>query len=196
MSAKRNKPIALPDFEKDGNGLVLVPPIVGYAASKDQAARLIEAGYSPVFREGDGAETLTEALKYFRKRRATLAICTDGSVFGDKRKPVVDALKLIDAAGLTIHDIANPDDKLLSDHMERGLRWAAGFGRIRDRRTARQRGALGGKAKLAAMEARRDLVASRPVIERLCNHPKLTWRDCADILEMPVQTLKRCYGGI
>jgi hypothetical protein len=170
-SAKRKKPLPIAQTLA---GPLLVPPIVGYAATKDQAARLAEYGANPVFREGDGAETLTEALKYFRKRKATLAICTEGRVFGEKRKQVTDAFDLIDQAGVRIYDLEHPTEARITQHQERAQTEAARYNRIGDHRTARSRGKKGGTAKGIAAAERRKAADPHGLIPRIVEHPGIS----------------------
>jgi hypothetical protein len=174
---------------------VLKQPVMGYAANKAQRDRLLEAGYLRVWTLGDGAESLKAAIAYARGRAGTLAICTeDGRVFGDTRKQVEAAMGMIEAAGLRIHDLDHPDDKLLTDHSARAQASAAGSGRFHDKRQQRRVASKGGKAAGAIKAAQRQEIASDEVLRRLVAHPKLTYRDVQEITGIGIATLKRRYG--
>jgi hypothetical protein len=181
-SAKRKKPLPI---AQPPAGPLLVPPIVGYVATKDQAARLAKYGASPVFREGDGAETLAEALKYFRKRRATLAICTEGRVFGEKRKQVAAAFDLIDQSGVRIYDLEHPTEARITQHQDRAQTEAARYNRIGDHRTARSRGKKGGTAKGIAAAERRKAADPYGLVKRIMAET-----------DIPVPVKRRLLKGI
>lgn len=64
-----------------------------------------------------------------------------------------------------------------------------------DPRQAKRVGRKGGLAKGVAADAKRNAVMAEDIVQRLCEHSKLTWDDCAAILGKPwsATTLRRKF---
>lgn len=162
-----------------------------------QAQRLVEFGIPAKDLYVDGACTLADMLKALRKGDE-LYVAADLRVFADGRKAILGITDQLEERGIAFHDIAHPEDKSLSRKLDRATAEIAKFARFRgSSKEAKRTGRKGGKAKGVVFLERRAAVARDDVVRRLCEHPKLTWQDCADILGPPFSsaTLRRLYGG-
>lgn len=176
---------------------LLPQPVFGYAANKAQRESLIASGIPAraIWTQGDGTETLEWALAKFRGLKGTLVISSMGRVLGDTKASALAAARKIELAGVAVYDLAVAALSPLSDVISRALTAVLGSARIKNRRHARYIGGKGGNAKGASSDAHRTAIMSAEAVKRLCAHPALTWRDCAEILGSPfsIATLQRHY---
>jgi hypothetical protein len=142
----------------------------------------------------EGSQTIHTLTRAFRLRRGKhkLFLGMDLRVLADTLDDIRAAVKALHAASVTIIDKSHPDETDIIDMLARAqksMRWNG------DRRHQRRKGAKGGTAKGVAMEAKRNAILARDIVVRMKAHPKLTTKDCADILGPPfsIQTLNRNY---
>lgn len=135
-----------------------------------------------IWLEGRGAETLDGCLDSFRGRPGKLLIAPDMRVFGKSSKAVEAVMDRLERARIKVVDIIHPQHLTVSQ-MLGFARTKIATPRLRDRRTARRRGAQGGQANGEAARSRRaqidtdalirNLVAEKdtigwPIIRRVC----------------------------
>lgn len=170
---------------------------IGFCTDLAGEARLRAAGVERIWRRGDGVQSLDDALYEFRGRAGALAITDDLRIFGLSRREILAKVSEItrDRPGhpaIKIVDIRQPekDAYQLADQALGALHAAAP---MRNHRTARRRGRQGGLAKAAMAELARGIRCAADIVQRLCDHPALTWDDCAAILGPPFSksTLQR-----
>ena len=173
---------------------------IGFCKDLAGEQRLIAAGVEPfmIWRLGDGTgSTLDDALHAFRERGGCLAIVDDFRIFGDGRKKILSMVSRLTRETSTkgpikIVNVDQPDmDNYQLIDQAVGLCHAAAP--IPNHRVARYRGRQGGLAKAAAAALARGMRCADDIVRRLCDHPALTWDDCAQILGPPFSksTLQR-----
>lgn len=169
---------------------------IGYCTDDLSEKVLREHGIDAdlIWQKGRGVECLDYALRYFRGRPGVLAVAEDLRLFGDARKAIFDQVRELNTLGITVRDVVANDDDPLS-LVERALVAKSKSAGMKNHRTARRRGSKGGLAKKLAAEATRNAILAHDIVVRLCSHPKLTKRDCAEILGPPfsLSTLIRNY---
>lgn len=147
-----------------------------------------------VYMQGRGAETLDACLATFRDRPGRLILACDLRIFGAKRGDIIVVMDRLELAKIRVTDITHPEDKTHVQLIERGSKAASKVRFLRNSRAARRVGQIGGIAKGEAAKARRNAEVSDNIAKRLCTHPKLNWKDCADILGMSVASIHRHYS--
>lgn len=168
----------------------------GYPADT-QEKNLINAGVLErhVYVDGRGAEDFPALLRALRAGDE-LCIAADLRVFGESRHQILLITGQLEDQNVKIDDVVHPEDKRFTDKLDRALTELAKYARWKgSKASAKRTGRSGGIEKRKAYEQRRDAVVAPGVIERLVNHPKLTWQDCADILGPPfsIASLRRHY---
>lgn len=168
---------------------------IGLCANREEEARLQAVGVKQTYVIGRNFECLRWALSWLRGRGGILKVATDLRIFGTTRATMMAALDECERQGVTVIDIAHPEDTTFAQRVKRALTAISNARFIGDRRKARREGAKGGTAKGIAAAAARAAVMADDAVRRLCAHPKLTWQDCADILGplFSVSTLQRNY---
>lgn len=171
------------------------PPLVRIGFCKDAGgeAELTKAGMAPdlIWQRGRGMESLDYALRYFRGRSGVLAVADDLRIFGDTRKAIFAQVGELEAMDIRITDVR---DKC-SDHLaliQRSLVAISASAGMRNHRTARRRGRMGGDAKRAAEAIRRNVLVDDGIAMRLCAS-RLTWSEKSEILGLPLSTIQRHY---
>lgn len=167
------------------------------ASQQHQAA--IDAGKSPrsIYVEGRGNETFDACIAQFRGP-GTLGLSGGLRVLGNKRQTIVDRALLLKKLQITPYDLDTGEKdgiKLLNDAISK-INGAKAL--KADPRHARRIGAKGGRSKGIQAQVRRDELFREDVVIRLCEHPKLSWDDCAAILggkPFSASTLRRKYGN-
>lgn len=125
-----------------------------------------------------------------------VCIAADLRVFGVNRSEILGITGQLEDLKIKIVDVAHPEDKRFTDKLDRALHELAKYNRWKgSKANAKATGRQGGRRKAEAYEQRRDAVASKAVIQRLVDHPRLSWEDAADILGPPfsVGSLRRHY---
>lgn len=166
------------------------------ASSQHQAA--VDAGkpLRSIYVEGRGSETFDVCIGQFRGP-GLLGLSGGLRVLGSSRKSIVDRVMLLKQRGIIPYnlDTGERDETVLLN--EAIVKLAGARALKEDPRQARKIGAMGGAAKGVAAQAKRAAMFREDVVIRLCQHPKLTWQDCADILggaPFSASTLRRKYG--
>lgn len=167
------------------------------APIETQIAALREHGVAErnIYVDGRGPEDLPALFRSLRPGHK-VCIAADLRVFGSSRKEILLIVGQLEADGYRVCDVAHPEDKTMAQKLERALSELAKYARWKgSKATAKATGRQGGRAKRKAYEEKREGVARADVIQRLVDHPKLAWQDCADILGEPfsVATLRRRY---
>lgn len=149
-----------------------------------------------IYIEGRGNETFETCIGQFRGP-GTLGLCGGLRVLGTSRKAIMERASVLKARGIVPYDLDTGERdgmKLLDTAI--GL--LAGAKALRnDPSQPKKIGRKGGLVKGALADARRKDLFREDVVIRLCQHPKLTWQDCADILggaPFSASTLRRKYG--
>lgn len=149
-----------------------------------------------VYVAGRGAEDLEAVKIAFRKRGGILWLATDMRVLADTQTEILAIYKDLKDIGIIVADNAT-GERSDRDGVEMQRRAAASLQYDKamggDRKTARKRGAKGGRGKAVSAAAKRDGVADEEVIRRVCEFKKLTWRDRAYLLGISVASLRRHY---
>lgn len=148
-----------------------------------------------IYVEGRGAEDFDALLKSLRGGTDILFIAADLRVFGDGRKEILGKTALLEARGVRVCDVRDENAKF-SALLDRALAEVAKYNRWKgSKASAKRTGRQGGLEKRKAYDERRGAVASPGVIQRVVDHPKLTWQDAADILGPPfsVASLRRHF---
>lgn len=145
--------------------------------------------------DGRNQEDLEGFLNSLRRGVDEVYIAADLRVFGRGRKEILGITDKIEEREVPLRSALFPNKRLsalLDDALHEIAKYARKLG---SDKTAKQDGKLGGIRKRKSYEERRDAVAAPGVIERLVNHPKLTWDDCELILGPPfsVGSLRRHY---
>lgn len=166
------------------------------ASQQHQAA--IDAGKSArsIYVEGRGNETFSTCIGQFRGP-GTLGLSWGLRVLGNSRQMIVERVMALKKLHIVPYDLdtgERDETKLLNDainkiHGAKALR--------EDPRHAGRIGRKGGTSKGVHAQKRRDDLFREDVVIRLCQHPKLTWDDCAEILggaPFSASTLRRKYG--
>lgn len=120
-------------------------------------------------------------------------------VLGASRVLIVARVRRMKAVGIRPYDLetGQTDETELLNAAIAKINGQRALGE--DPRRPRRIGAKGGRAKGAAAERRRNAIMHNDVVRRLCQHPKLSWDDCAAILggaPFSASTLRRLYGEI
>lgn len=166
------------------------------ASQQHQAA--IDAGKSPrsIYVEGRGNETFGACIAQFRGH-GTLGLSGGLRVLGTSRPAIVERVLQLKKLGVSLYDLdtgETDETKLLNAAISK----INGAKALReDPRHAGRIGRKGGTHKGISAQRRRDELFREDVVIRLCNHPKLTWDDCAAILggkPFSASTLRRKYG--
>jgi hypothetical protein len=180
INAAKNITVALPTLS------------IGFCTDLAGEESLRAAGVERVWRRGNGAESLDDAIFDFRGRPGALAITDDLRIFGLTQKEIFARCSALMNAGIKVIDITHPSDNI-HDLQRRAFVALHAAAPIRNHRIARRRGRMGGLAKAAAAQAARDGRCSPDIVARLCRHPTLTWEDCAVILgpHFSTSTLQR-----
>lgn len=167
--------------------------------AKEQAvtARHMGRPDRDIFIEGRGAETFSACIAAIRGP-GTLGLVGGLRVFGDSRKAMMAKMHILRERHIQPYDLKtgvyDPTDLL-----DAALASLNSYRRMgTDRRRPKVIGRKGGfKKGIRAAEHRNSLMAEE-IVRRLCEHPKLNWRDCAQILggaPFSESTLRRLYGG-
>jgi hypothetical protein len=171
--------------------------VLGFAQTKDEEAFLLSRGVERVWMKGRGAESLAEVMRAFRLRPGVLAVSADLRCLSDKpevkRIDVVAALAWFERAKITVRDCRDPS-ATHAELLDRAFKSVANARFTKNKRKAKREGAKGGTAKGLAAAARRNAEVSDAIARRLCECPKLNWKDRAGILGMSVASIHRHYS--
>jgi len=170
----------------------------GFCKNKEQAHALKACGLvdKAIYQDGRGAEDIERCLASFRGRPGTLMIAPDLTVFSASRRGIAEVMARLERARIRVVDVVHPQDETIAEMMQRASVLIAHTG-LMDRRTARRRGGLGGRAKGLAAQAARDAAAPSDYVRRLVQHPAIPWRVKLEVLGpgFSASTLRRHHGG-
>lgn len=132
-----------------------LPKIRGFCVDVEGEKALLAAGVEVVWRRGNGDESLDWVIASFREEPGTLAITDSLLIFGESKKEILAVLSTLARNKIALVDIRRPDLNVhdLEDEAYRALSASNG---MKDKRTARKRGRLGGVAKREAARLRRE----------------------------------------
>jgi hypothetical protein len=166
---------------------------IGLCATGDQEARLQAAGVKHIYRLGRGLENLHWALDWLRGRGGVLKVATDLRIFGATRATMMAALDDCERKGVTVIDIAHPEDVTLTQRIKRALVAISSARFIGDRRKARREGSKGGLAKGASAWIVRNEIAPRWLIQNMVTMFGAVKAAAALDNKISVSTLRRKY---
>lgn len=146
-----------------------------------------------VWMQGRGAENFAECLESFRGRPGQLVLASDSRILGGTRGSIMKAFGELEAIGVRVKDITHPEDRTMSDLMQRGIRSANKNGFFMNHRKARRRGSMGGIAKAANAAARRQAGISDDIARKLWAS-RLSKKEKCAILGCTISTGDRHYG--
>lgn len=159
-----------------------------------QEAKLVEEGFSNVYMDGRGAESLDEALRCFRDKPGELGVAADLRVFGRTQDEIFKATSKITKSGHKLVDVRAPDADVASLIRET-LRQLAAWNRWGgNKQRAKRQGAIGGVAKAQAAAAKRQAIADDSVIRAIVSATELSWPRKSKILGISISSLRRHYG--
>lgn len=172
---------------------------VPHSTGKEQAQIALRAGRPErgIFIEGRGAENFTACVAAIRGP-GTLGLVGGYRVLGDGRSAIMEKLRVLRDRDITPYNFITgvvDSAELLSEAIgkisgARALRATKQYPRALGRR--------GGQMKGARADEYRTSIMPDEILQRLCQHSKLTWQDCADILggkPFSASTLRRRYGN-
>jgi hypothetical protein len=169
---------------------------LGFCVDCAGESELTKAGVDPkkIWMRGRQSESIDWAISYFRGRPGILTVANDLRVFGPTRKEIFARTAELSRRGITLRDVRQPDANMSELEHKALIAMAASCG-TKNHRQARRRGSIGGLAKKASQEAKRNALLNRDIVLRLCAHPKLTWADRSEILGEPfsISSLQRHY---
>jgi hypothetical protein len=162
-----------------------------------QVNALINAGVleRAIYVDGRGAEDFPALLMALRPGDV-VCVAADLRVFGANRREILGITGQLEDQAIKIEDVIHPEDKRFTDKLDRALTELAKYNREKgSAKGAKRDGRRGGHAKRKAYEAKRAEVARNDVIQRIVDHPKLSWQDALDILGPPFtrSSLRRLF---
>lgn len=162
-----------------------------------QVQALIAAGVQErvIYVDGREAEDFPALLRALRPGDE-IYIAADLRVFGDSRKEILLITGQLEDQKTKIVDVAHPEDKRLSDMLDRALTEIAKYNRWKgSKANAKATGRRGGQGKREAYEKRRSERVADDIVQRLVDYPGMTWDGAAKILGKPfsVGTLRRHF---
>lgn len=168
---------------------------IGLCANKDEEARLAAAGVKQIYMIGRGLESLQWGLDWLRGRGGVLKVATDLRVLGATRAAMIAALDDCERQGVTVIDIAHPEDVTLAQRIRRALVAISSARFIGDRRKARREGSKGGLAKGASAWITRNEIAPRWLIENMVQMFGAVKSAAALDNKISASTLRRQYAA-
>lgn len=148
-----------------------------------------------VYVDGRGAETLETCLTSFRGRPGTLLIAPDARVFGTSSKAIEAAMTRLERSNIRVVDIIHPQHETVSEILGYARNKIA-KPRLRDRRTAKRRGATGGLAKGEVARSARAQIDTDTLIRNLvAEHGIIGWAAIVRVCggKISQSTLRRQY---
>jgi hypothetical protein len=151
---------------------------IGFCTDLAGEEKLKALGIERIWRRGDGSNTMDDALYDFRGRSGALAIVDDLRIFGLTRRDILAKVSEIakdtcDHKPITVINIDQPDADIFA-LVNQALAALHAAAPIRNHRTARRRGSMGGKAKAAAAEMARAMLIHPEIARRLWSRKELT----------------------
>lgn len=148
---------------------------VGFCVNCEGEAQLIAAGVDPdlIWMRGGGAESLKWAINYLRGRSGMVCVADDLRIFGDSRKAISAQMAAFHVQGVIVRDVVRDENNphVLTQAAFEAMAKSAG---MRNHRTARRRGSLGGKSKAVAAELARAIRIDPEIARRLWSLKEIT----------------------
>lgn len=165
---------------------------IGFCTDLAGEAKLKAKGVERIWRRGNGLESIDDAIYEFRGRAGTLAVTDDLRIFGGSNIEIAMVCARLFRMGISLID-ADHLEQVVPELQERARAALHAARPMPSHRVARRRGRQGGLAKAAAAAFARGIRCADDIVQRLCDHPALTWDDCAAILGPPFSksTLQR-----
>lgn len=148
---------------------------IGFCKDLEGEAKLKAAGIERIWRLGNGAESLADAIYDFRGRPGTLAVVDDLRIFSpnDSNYEIAAVCARLTRIEIDLVDITQPE--LIMPELQERARKALHASRpMPNHRTARRRGRQGGLAKAAAAEAARTVRIAPDIAQRLWSLKEIT----------------------
>lgn len=155
---------------------------VGFCVDIMGEASLRSAGVELIWRRGDGDESLDWAIACFRDEPGTLAITDSLLIFRAGRNEILARLSELARKKIAVVDIRYPD-ATVHDLEAEALRSLSASNGMRDRRTAKKRGRLGGVAKREAARIRRGAADPHGLAKKVWQHPDIPLRIRTELIE-------------
>lgn len=178
-------------------GKPLLPLLtVGFCVDQEGEAKLIAAGVHPdqIWMRGRGAESLEWAVRWLRRRPGMVCVADDLRIFGASRKEISAWMARFHVQGVVVNDVVEEET---NPHLlvQRAFVAIAASAGMRNHRTARRRGRLGGIGKGIAAAVERENGVPAWLIRKIVNHPALTWAIIKDLIGevASISTLRRRY---
>lgn len=139
---------------------------VGFCVDIDGEDALTDAGVPIVWRRGNGDESLDWAIASFRDQPGILKITDSLLIFGEGRNEILARLSELVRKKIALVDIRDPD-ATVHDLEAEALRSLSASNGMKDRRTAKKRGRMGGHAKAIAAQSVRQSIAADWFLQNL-----------------------------
>ena len=164
-----------------------------------QIVRLKEYAEIPIrdrdiYVDGRGAESFEALVQSLRPGDRVVYIAADLRVFADGMQQILGKTAVLETKGVRLCDVRD-DKATLSQLIDRTRVELAKNARKMTGKEAERTGRKGGIQKRKAYEVRRAEAAPPDLIQRIVDHPKLTWRVAAELLGPPfsVASLRRHF---
>lgn len=176
--------------------LTNLPKIRGFCVDVEGEKALLAAGVEVVWRRGNGDESLNWAIASFREEPGILKITDSLLIFGEGRNEILARLSELARKKIALVDIRSPD-ATVHDLEAEALRSLSANNGMRDRRTAKKRGRMGGHAKAIAAQAVRQSIAADFVLERIVQDDRIPWPVKLWVIDYKISrsSLNRHYGA-
>lgn len=145
----------------------------GFCTTSEARALLESHSVEPIF--CGGVEDAEWAVMSFRKRPGVLAIAQDLRIFGETQEEFFGAAAFLSRRDIELHDVRYPD-AVSEDLLKKTVSAINATSGMKDKRTAKKRGRLGGLAKKLAAQQKREALDRDGVLTRLFNHKDIPWR--------------------
>lgn len=171
----------------------------GFCHTADQEAGIVAYGVPAraVFQADRGAETIENCLASFRGRPGTLVLAQDIRAFGDTRRDVADIMARLEKAKINVIDLTHREDVTVSQMLARAYQAIACNRFVGDRQRARRVGRKGGIVTGRAHADKREIFASKELVDRIVDCREIPWDLKAELLapHFSKATLRRQYGS-
>lgn len=174
-----------------------IPPMAtGYCTNPAAKAVLLAAGLDQyrVYMRGDGDENFYWAVAADHDRGQPLYIAEPLTIFGESRKDIFAHTKILARRRIDLRDVR--DLGLTVPEMEEeAFKSLAAKNGMRDKRTAKKRGRMGGNAKREAAIATRATIAADWVLQNIVR--EFGANKAAELVDNKISasTFLRLYAG-
>lgn len=154
----------------------------GFCTNADAEKVLTDAGIDPlmVWRRDREVECMTFMLASDRGRKLPVYVAEDLTIFGEARKDIFAQTAEFERRGIPLRDVRDLS-ATLSDMQHVAQKYMSSKNAMKDRRTSKKRGKLGGEAKGLAAQQKREALDRDGVLTRLFNHKDISFRLALEI---------------